>query len=194
MKIALIIGRFQLVGNHHVDMFKQIEKYHTSKIESNRFKRICVGIATPDKKDSETQSSETAGASELKVLSNPFEPKDCLNMIKPIAENTANKLKVELQLKIIPDINDIVRYNFYVAEMFGFNLDQDEIIVFSENPWTISCFERRKAYSVVVVEEKIKTHSTLLRKMWFEREDLSKYVPVSTLKYLNKIKKNYLFK
>ena len=167
MKIALVIGRFQIVGNQHVDLFKQIEDYE------NKFDKLSVVIATTGKKDSE----------------NPFEPEECLEMVKPIAENTVGKLIIPLQMKIILDINDPIRYNTYIADEMSFNLDEDEIIVFSENQWTISCFEKRKAYQVVVVKENLKIHSTMLRQLWEQGKNLSKFLPETTIEFFDKIKR-----
>lgn len=164
---GLVIGRFQLAGNHHTDLFDQIEAYHREK---NPLDILNVGIGIADVVDAR----------------NPFSGTECLEMIKPIAENTAKDIGVKVRYRLINDINDQANYAAHVSDIFGFKSENDDVKIFSSNTYTTDCFIGREGYDVVNIEERIKQHSTELRKLYLSGHDISDLVPAHIPNFLEK--------
>lgn len=160
---ALVIGRFQLVGNHHVDLFKQIIEFHKNKSLDKL--NVAIGVANNmDKR-------------------NPFSAEECLKMIEPIAKETAEQLNIPLEFQLIPDIHNPPKYAAHVAKYFKFR-ENDEIILFSENEYTNQCYRGKDNCEVVVVKVRIDQRSEMLRESYAKNEDISEFVPKGILQFL----------
>lgn len=176
MRQGLVIGRFQLVGNHHVDLFQQIIEFHKNK----PLDKLNVAVGVADNADKR----------------NPFSAEECLEMIKPIAKETAEQLNITLEFQLIPDIHNPPKYAAHVAKYFKFR-ENDEIILFSENEYTNQCFRGKDNCEVVVVKVRIDQRSEYLRDSYAENKDIAKLVPKEILKFLKdnngkeKLKKYY---
>jgi len=165
-KQGLIVGRFQLVGNNHVDLFEQIKEYHFNQ---ERITKLNIGIGVSDSFD----------------IRNPFSGAECWQMIKPIAEKAALEMEVPLDYRLVDDIHDPPNYAAHISRIFGFNREED-IVVFSSNNYTNQCFNG-KNHTVVDIEERIKQHSSPVRKAYGSGADISELVPDHIPKYLEKI-------
>ena len=155
---ALVIGRFQLVGNQHEDLFEQIVDYHYKK---QPLSQLNVGIGIADRVDA----------------NNPFSGTECLEMIKPIAEKAANQIGVKTRYRLVNDINDPPNYASHISEIFGFDKRLDEVKLFSSNNYTTDCFIGKKGYEIIAIDERINQHSTELRKLLIDGKDISALVP-----------------
>jgi len=160
---GLVVGRFQLVGNHHVDLFRQIKEFHE---KNQNLEELDVAVAVP------TEDGKN----------NPFSPEECWEMIGPVAESAAKEMGIPLKHMILPDINDADNYASYVSDIFDF--DGVEVVVFSSNQHTNSCFRDRTSFKVVEVEERLDQHSTELREKYLKDGDLHGLVPDHVLKFL----------
>jgi len=161
---GLVIGRFQLVGDQHADLFEQIVErhYHEHKIE-----QLNVGI----------------GVANMVDFRNPFSATEAWQMIQPVAEKAARKMRVPLEHRLVDDINDPPNYAAHVNNVFGFPTE-DRVAVFSSNGYTNQCFEEREGYIVVPTEERIHLHSSGLRDLLAEGVDISDLVPTHIPHYL----------
>ncbi len=162
---ALVIGRFQLVGNHHADLLEQIVEYHHEKEKMNVL-NIGVGVAnTID-------------------MNNVFSATECLGMIKPLAEKAAKKMNIPTRYRLIDDINDPPNYERHVREIFGFDLRKERVTLFSSNQYTTQCFENYPGYTVVIADERIGQHSTDLRKLVLNGQSIDQYIPDQVSRFL----------
>ena len=153
MKHGLVIGRFQLVGNHHADLFEQVVKFHS---QHHYFEKLNVGIGVADRLD----------------FRNPFTGTECWQMIKPIAESAAYRMNLPLDYRLIDDINDPPNYAGHVERIFSFSKN-DQLTLFSSQ-YTADCFQNHRS---VLIEERIKQHATELRSLYVEGTDISDLVP-----------------
>jgi len=165
-KQGLVIGRFQLVGNQHLDLFNQIKEYH---FDNERLDKLNIGIGVADSFD----------------FRNPFSGAECWQMIKPIAEIAAKEMGVPLDYRLIDDIHDPPNYAAHVSRIFGFS-ERDSLVIFSSNDYTTQCFNG-KNHTLVSMEERIKQHSTELRNAYGSGADISDLVPEHIPKYLENI-------
>lgn len=161
MKEALVIGRFQIVGNQHVDFLRQVKEH----MEREQISRLNVGIGVSGKRDER----------------NPFKPSECLEMLKPVVE----EIGFQAEYHLIPDINDPPDYAEHVSQVIG--KDLRDIVLFSGNPYTNQCFRGR--CRVVETEERIRQHSTQLRRMAAHGKDISSLVPRNVVLYLQNLDK-----
>lgn len=154
---GLVIGRFQLVGNHHTDLFEQIVEchYHEQKLDS-----LNVGIGVSDTID----------------FRNPFSGTECWQMVKPVAQRAADWMGVPLYHRLVDDINDPVNYAKHVSDIFGFNSD-GIIALFTNNKSTIDCFIGDSRYATYPIKGRIMQHATDLRNMFTKGIDISDLVP-----------------
>lgn len=162
---GLVIGRFQLVGNQHVDLFDQIIEYHNEK---EKLTTLNVGI----------------GIADIVNANNPFSATECLNMIKPVAEKAASEMGIKTRYRLVNDINDPPNYANHVNEIFGFDKRQDLVKLFSSNNYTTKCFTSEKNYQIIPIEERINQHSTEIRNLYIGGTDISSLVPNHIPKFL----------
>lgn len=156
MKEALVIGRFQLVGNQHADLFKQVKEYG----DEHGISRINVGIGVANTIDAK----------------NPFSATECLEMVKPVVE----RIGIDSSYYLVPDINDSLNYAEHVKGIMG--IDLENIVLFSSNQYTNSCF--RDKCEVIETPERITQHSTELRRLVANGNDISDLVPDHIPRYL----------
>ncbi len=157
---ALVIGRFQLFGNQHVYLFKQILDFY----EKNPFSVLNVGIGVSDNFD----------------FKNPFTPVEVLKMVKPVVNSMFKDKNVVVKYRLIDDISDDDYYHKHVSDIFNF---KSNVVLFSSNDDTLKCFLNKKNFFVVKTKEKF-LHSSVLREKFFNGEDISPFVPKSTLDFL----------
>jgi ADP-ribose pyrophosphatase YjhB (NUDIX family) len=163
---GLVIGRFQLVGNHHKDLFDQVVEYHFNEQKLDRL-NIAVGVA-----DDVTARD-------------PFSGAECWKMIKPIAEEAANKMKIPLDYRLVDDIHDPPNYAKHIERIFGFRPNiEDQITLFSLTPYTRGSYEDREGYLIHQTEERVEQHSTELRKLCAAGVSLEGLVPDHIPKFL----------
>ena len=164
-KQGLVIGRFQLVGNHHADLFEQVVEHHYQK---QRLEQLNVGIGIANSVD----------------YRNPFSGTECWKMIQPVAEKAASKMGIPLQHRLVDDINDPPNYAAHVTNIFGLNQRENLVTVFSSNGYTNQCFNDPERYRVIPIEERITQHSTQLRELYTNGFDISDLVPGHVPKFL----------
>lgn len=155
--IGLIIGRFQLVGNHHTDLFEQIVDYH---FNNQKLDELDVGIRIADIVDHK----------------NPFSGTERLQMIEPIVEKAVAEMGINVKYRLIPDTHNPPKYDAHVSEHFGFG-ENDNITVFSSNDYTNQCFIGRPNRKVVEIEERVKQHSSQIRELYIAGVNISSLVP-----------------
>jgi ADP-ribose pyrophosphatase YjhB (NUDIX family)/nicotinamide mononucleotide adenylyltransferase len=165
-KQGLVIGRFQLVGNNHKDLFDQIKSYH---LNIEKVDKLNVGIGVADSFN----------------MKNPFSGAECWQMIKPIAERTAKEMGIPLDYRLVDDIHDPPNYAAHISRIFGFN-PQDDLVVFSSNDYTTQCFQSEN-HTIVEIEERIKQHSSSVRNLYGSGADISELVPPHVPGYLKSI-------
>ena len=165
MTQGLVVGRFQIVGNQHVDMLEQIVDYHRC-VQPLSLLNIGIGIA-----------NRVDGR-------NPFSGTECLEMIRPVADEYAGIIGVPTRYRLIPDINDSHHYAAHVAEHFAFA--DEPVVVFGENEYLLGCFRNKPQYSVVKVKERLGQHSTDLRKLYGAGADISGRIPESVQAFLER--------
>jgi 8-oxo-dGTP diphosphatase len=166
---GLVIGRFQLVGNHHADLFEQIVEYHESV---KKLDGLTVGIGTAEKVD----------------FRNPFTYTGCWQMLKPIAIAAARRMEVPLRHCVIEDINNPPNYAQHVEDIIGKSPDsENQIVLFSNNDFTTNCFEFRGGYVIPTIEERIDQHASQLRDMYVSGKDITDLVPEHVSEFLEKI-------
>jgi 8-oxo-dGTP diphosphatase len=167
-KHGLVIGRFQVVGDQHADLFEQIVEHH---FREQQLEQLNVGIGVANTID----------------FRNPFSATEAWQMIQPVAEKAARKMRIPLEHRLVDDINDPPNYAAHVNRTFGFS-HQDIVSFFSSNDYTNQCFEQRDGYLVVPVEERIHLHSSGLRDLLAEGIDISDLVPTHIPHYLQEHK------
>ena len=165
-KQGLVIGRFQLVGNHHADLFDQIVEYHSKE---QKLDQLNVGIGVADSFD----------------MRNPFSGAECWQMLKPIAQKAADQMGIPLDYRLVDDIHDPPNYAAHVSRIFGFK-PEDNIVVFSGNEYTTECFDK-KNHNVVSIEERVGRHATELRNAYGAGADIAELVPEHIPGYLESI-------
>ena len=147
MTQGLVVGRFQIVGNQHVDMLEQIVDYHRC-VQPLSLLNIGIGIA-----------NQVDGR-------NPFSGTECLEMIRPVADEYAGIIGVP------------TRYRLAFAD--------EPVVVFGENEYLLGCFRNKPQYSVVKVKERLGQHSTDLRKLYGAGADISGRIPESVQAFLER--------
>jgi len=166
-KQGLVIGRFQLVGNQHADLFEQIIEFH---FKEQKLDQLYVVIGEANQVDER----------------NPFPPEHCWEMIKPVAEKAAERMGgIPLHHQIIRDIGAPRDYAEHVSGILGFNPGENDLIyLFSRTEYTTQCFEGRKGYKVIHIQERIAQHSTKLRELYREGKEIGGQVPDHVLPLL----------
>lgn len=162
---ALVIGRFQIVGNHHADLLEQIVEYHYEKEKMNI---LNIGVGVANNVDA----------------NNVFSATECLSMIKPLAEKAAKKMNIPTRYRLIDDINDPPNYEMHVREIFGFDLGKERVTLFSSNPYTNQCFENHPGYQVIMITERVKQHSTDLRRLVMNGESIERFAPENVTRFV----------
>ncbi len=157
---VLVIGRFQIFGNQHVYLFEQILDFY----KDNPFNVLNIGIGVSDNFD----------------FRNPFTPVEVLKMVKPVVDRMFKDKNVVVKYRLIDDISDDDYYYKHVSDIFNF---KNDVVLFSSNDDTIKCFLEKKNFSVVKAKEKF-LHSSVLREKILNDEDISLFVPETTLDFL----------
>jgi nicotinamide-nucleotide adenylyltransferase len=116
---TLIIGRFQVLHNGHVDMFKKAQALGN---------KLIIGIGSSDKS---------------RTTKNPFTAEERTMMVSAALDMLGI---VEYVIYYIPDINDTERYVSHVESIIP-EISAFGTTIVSGNPYTFKCFED-KGYKI----------------------------------------------
>lgn len=108
----LVVGRFQPLCNHHVEMFKEA-------VRRSGVKKLLLGLGVSGQPDDK----------------NFLDFNERQEMIIPVL----NELGIEYEIRPISDINNPPKYGEHVESVFP-EMNENNTQIFTENDYTIDCF------------------------------------------------------
>ena len=153
----LVIGRFQLLHDGHVQLFKEAMKLG---------EKLLIGIGS---------------SNESRTNRNPFTAQERKVMVSSVLDN----LEADYSIYEISDINDPPNYPVHV-EKIVFEMNMSDTIILSGNPYTYDCFEKLK-YNVIKLQSAGPICASVLRQMIIDNGDWQKHVPKSTVEVMDEI-------
>jgi len=158
-EFALVIGRFQPFCNNHLELLHWIVKKYQPK-------KILLGVGGNGKFD----ERHFLKFDEVK------------QMISPVLD----EIKIEIEMKEIPDINNPPKYGKYVETFFE-GMNENNTIVFTDNPYTGDCFDKHgNNYEVVCPKITSEIRATQVRQRIINHQEWEQMVPKPIFDYILK--------
>lgn len=160
---ALVIGRFQPLCNHHVEILKEVLKVSGAR-------KLLLGLGVSEKPDER----------------NFLDFNERKEMLIPILDN----LDIECEIRPITDINNPPKYGEHVESVFP-EMNESNTKIFAENAYTSDCFIKYgHNYQVVPTTTTLSIRATEVRQLMIESEDWTKLVPSHVAEIIKK--NNYI--
>lgn len=170
-KQALIIGRFQPLCNHHLDLFEQAKEYADI---------LLIAIGRPNyKRAKEILTPEQFTKYKLKNL---FSFKRTRQVIEIALKGTKHKIVP------IKDIFDPDNYAEYVIKEFSkHGVKIENCMIFGENEYTFSCFAKTNI-DTIHSQKRLGYHATDVRREIMKQGKTDRLAFKPTKKEIQKIK------
>lgn len=154
--MALVIGRFQPLCNHHIAILTEL-------VTKFKPKKILLGVGV-------------SGVIDSRNFLTFDEVKD---LLLPVLK----QLKVDFEIKAIPDINNPPKYAKHVESIFP-QINSKNTQIFTENTYTSDCFIQYGHNYQVITPTILPIRATEIRDLILKKGNWQKHVPPHVAKFL----------